>query len=110
QDLLDRADHLEAHVDASFDPGLKEAEVEALSPEAKREHVKFANRIADAKRARETGQKKLDRADAITEAIKPWVDAAREAIEAERQTMEFEDFDFQDYAARTNKLLETDLA
>ena len=110
QDLLDRADHLEAHIDDSFNPDLKADQIEALSPEAKRDHVKFTNRTADAKRARETGQKKVDRAEAITEAIKPWVDAAREAIKAERETMEFDDFDFQDYTARTNKLLETDLA
>ena len=110
QDLIERADHLEAHIDDSFNPKLSEAEVENLEPEAKRQHVKFKNRKDAAVRARKTGEQKVERAGAITEAIQPFADAAFEAIEAERATMEFEDFDFQDYTARVNKLLETDLA
>lgn len=110
QDLIDRADHLKAHIDQSFNPKLTGPEVEKLDATAKREHTKFKNRAADAKRARKTGEQKTERAEAITEAIKPYAEAAFEAIEAERATMEFEDFDFQDQTARINKLLETDLA
>jgi ABC-type dipeptide/oligopeptide/nickel transport system permease subunit len=110
QDLLDRADHLEAHVGEGFNSELTSKEVEAMSPEDRREHLKYASRTEDAKRARETGQKKVDRAEAITAAIEPWSQAAFAAIEAERENMLFEEFDFQDEAARINRLLETDLA
>lgn len=110
QDLIDRADHLEAHVAEDFNEDLSEAEVENLDASAKREFTKFKNRRADAKRARETGERKVERANATTEAIQPYADAAFEAIETEKATMEFEDFDFESEAARVNKLLETDLA
>lgn len=110
QDLIDRAAHLRSHISDGFNLDLSEAEVNALEPAAKREHTKYANRAEAAKRAEEAGKQKVERANAITEAIQPWAEAAQEAIEAERATMEFEDFDFQDPAARINKLLETDLA
>ena len=110
QDMVDRADHLDAHVPSTFNDKLSKDEVKALPDTARREHTKYANRKNDAAKARETGRLKVARATAVAESIKPWIEGAQAAIEAERETMKFVDFDFQNHEARINKLLAANLA
>ncbi|MCA8946152.1 MAG: hypothetical protein KDB29_07995, partial [Planctomycetes bacterium] len=110
RDMLDRAEHLRNHIDDAYTAEKTPDELDALPKEERKLYTKYSTRKATADKLEKDGQAKLDRADAIRDAIAPWVEKAKSTIETERETMEFEDFDFDSLEARTNKLLETDLA
>lgn len=110
-EMLERADHLEAHLDESYLKELSKDEIAALSPRESKLRGRHQGRKQSIKELRESGNKRIARGAVIREVIEPWTEKAWEEIDAAEEHMDFEsDFDFQSAEARVNKLKDTQQA
>lgn len=110
-EMLERAEHLKAHLDKDQLKELSPDEVAALSSSESRLRARHKGRKGTIDDLTKDGNRRLIHAKATTEVIQPWIENARESIETAEESMDVAgDFDFQSSEARINKLKETQQA
>jgi ABC-type dipeptide/oligopeptide/nickel transport system permease subunit len=109
RELLARAEHLEAHLSEHY---LSPAENEGdFTPEERRMRARHKGWRDEALSARRSGVVRVERTNAVRGVQTNSERAVRAAFTLAQQALALPaDFDFQDTAARVNKLLEVELA